>query len=279
MAKIDLTSMEWCELVFEGRNKTYGAYDLRQKSPKRHNVSMVIVVIVAFLAFTIPALISNIRERFMPPQEEAMTEVTAMTKLPEAEVKKNEELKPLAQETPPPPPLKSSIKFTAPVIKKDEEVSEEEEIKSQDELAKNDKVAISIADVKGNDEVNGADIADFKEVVRPEAPKEEKEVPYQAVEQMPQFPGGDAALMEYIQKNMKYPAIAAENGIQGRVIVRFVVSKTGDIQDVTVLRGVDSSLDKEAVRVIKSMPKWIPGKQNGNNVAVYFTVPVMFKLM
>ena len=276
MAKIDLTSREWCDLVFEGRNKAYGAFELRQSSPKRHNIAMIIIIVVAVIAFSVPALI-----RFVTPEkvEEAMTEVTTLSKLPEAEVKKNEDLKPLSPETPPPPPLKSSIKFTAPVIKKDEEVSEEDEIKSQDELAKNDKVAISIADVKGNDEINGADIADFKEVVRPEAPKEEKEVPYQAVEQMPQFPGGDAELMKYIQDHLKYPVIAAENGIQGRVIVRFVVSKTGEIQDVTVLRGVDSSLDKEAVRVIKSMPKWIPGKQNGNNVAVYFTVPVMFKLM
>ena len=276
MAKIDLTSREWCDLVFEGRNKAYGAFELRQSSPKRHNIAMIIIIVVAVIAFSVPALI-----RFVTPEkvEEAKTEVTTLSKLPEAEVKKNEDLKPLAPETPPPPPLKSSIKFTAPVIKKDEEVSEEDEIKSQDELAKNDKVAISIADVKGNDEINGADIADFKEVVRPEAPKEEKEVPYQAVEQMPQFPGGDAELMKYIQDHLKYPVIAAENGIQGRVIVRFVVSKTGEIQDVTVLRGVDSSLDKEAVRVIKSMPKWIPGKQNGNNVAVYFTVPVMFKLM
>ena len=276
MAKIDLTSREWCDLVFEGRNKAYGAFELRQSSPKRHNIAMLIIIVVAVIAFSVPALI-----RFVTPEkvEEAMTEVTTLSKLPEAEVKKNEDLKPLAPETPPPPPLKSSIKFTAPVIKKDEEVSEEDEIKSQDELAKNDKVAISIADVKGNDEINGADIADFKEVVRPEAPKEEKEIPYQAVEQMPQFPGGDAELMKYIQDHLKYPVIAAENGIQGRVIVRFVVSKTGEIQDVTVLRGVDSSLDKEAVRVIKSMPKWIPGKQNGNNVAVYFTVPVMFKLM
>lgn len=276
MAKIDLTSREWCDLVFEGRNKAYGAFELRQSSPKRHNIAMIIIIVVAVIAFSVPALI-----RFVTPEkvEEAMTEVTTLSKLPEAEVKKNEDLKPLAPETPPPPPLKSSIKFTAPVIKKNEEVSEEDEIKSQDELAKNDKVAISIADVKGNDEINGADIADFKEVVRPEAPKEEKEVPYQAVEQMPQFPGGDAELMKYIQDHLKYPVIAAENGIQGRVIVRFVVSKTGEIQDVTVLRGVDSSLDKEAVRVIKSMPKWIPGKQNGNNVAVYFTVPVMFKLM
>ena len=182
MAKIDLTSREWCDLVFEGRNKAYGAFELRQSSPKRHNIAMIIIIVVAVIAFSVPALI-----RFVTPEkvEEAMTEVTTLSKLPEAEVKKNEDLKPLAPETPPPPPLKSSIKFTAPVIKKDEEVSEEDEIKSQDELAKNDKVAISIADVKGNDEINGADIADFKEVVRPEAPKEEKEIPDQAVEQMP----------------------------------------------------------------------------------------------
>ena len=160
----------------------------------------------------------------------------------------------------------------------DSEVSDEEDIKSQDELAANSKIAISIADVKGNDEINGQDIADFKEFVQPEAPVEE-EKPYQAVEQMPQFPGGEAALLKFINEKIKYPIPAQEAGIQGRVVVRFVVSKTGEIKDVTVLRSVESSLDKEAVRVIQMMPKWIPGKQNGNNVAVYFTVPVVFKLM
>jgi len=274
MAKIDLTSKEWCDLVFEGRNKSYGAYDLRMTSSKRHNVAMLIILIVAVVGFSLPSLI-----RIMTPEKVedfTVTEVTQLSDLPKAEVKKNEELKPMAPTTP--PPLKSSIKFTAPVIKDDSEVSDEEDIKSQDELAANSKIAISIADVKGNDEINGQDIADFKEFVQPEAPVEE-EKPYQAVEQMPQFPGGEAALLKFINEKIKYPIPAQEAGIQGRVVVRFVVSKTGEIKDVTVLRSVESSLDKEAVRVIQMMPKWIPGKQNGNNVAVYFTVPVVFKLM
>ena len=275
MAKIDLTSKEWCDLVFEGRNKSYGAYDLRMSSPKRHNVAMFIVLIVAVVGFSLPSLI-----RIMTPEKTedfTVTEVTQLSDLPKAEVKKNEELKPMAPTTPP-PPLKSSIKFTAPVIKDDDEVSDDEDIKSQDELAANSKIAISLADVKGNDEINGQDIADFREFVQPEAPVEE-EKPYQAVEQMPQFPGGETALLKFINDNIRYPIPAQEAGIQGRVVVRFVVSKTGEIRDVTVLRSVESSLDKEAVRVIKMMPKWIPGKQNGNSVAVYFTVPVVFKLM
>jgi TonB family protein len=170
--------------------------------------------------------------------------------------------------------LKSSIKFTAPVIKKDEEVHEDDEIKSQEELTST-KVAISIADVKGNDEANGADIADLKQVVTQAA---EPEKVFDMVEQMPTFPGGQQELMSYLGKNIKYPTIAQENGTQGRVIIQFVVERDGSISDVHVARGVDPYLDKEAVRVVKSMPKWLPGKQNGKAVRVKFTVPVMFRL-
>ena len=113
---------------------------------------------------------------------------------------------------PPPPALKSSIKFTAPVIKKDEEVRDEDEIKSQTELTET-KVAISIADVKGNDEANGKDIADLKQVVT-QAPVEEEKV-FDMVEQMPTFPGGAGELMKYIADHLKYPTIAQENGVQG----------------------------------------------------------------
>ena len=171
--------------------------------------------------------------------------------------------------------MKSTIKFTAPVIKKDEEVADEDELKSQDELTES-KVQISIADVKGNDELNGKDIADLQEVIT-QAP-EEKEEPYTMVEQMPQFPGGPAELLKYIAKNLHYPAIAAENGIQGRVILRFVVSAEGNVENVQVLRSLDPYCDKEAIRVVQSLPKWIPGKQNGRNVPVYYTCPIVFKL-
>ena len=273
MANIDLSSQEWCDLIFEGRNKAYGAYEMRSSSPKRHNLATLIVVVVALLAFTLPKLVRN-----MIPEKDRdmeMAEVTTRSNLKEAEVKKNEELKPLTQ-APPPPPLKSSIKFTAPVIKKDEEVSDEEEIKSQEELTES-KVTISIADVKGTDEEHGQDIADFKEAIKPVVEEDNKV--WEIVEQKPQFPGGEAALMKYIRDNMQYPSIAQENGIQGRVVVRFVVSKDGSVRDVTVMRGVDPSLDKEAIRVVKSLPNFIPGKQNGHAVNVYYILPVSFRLM
>lgn len=270
MAKIDLTSPEWCELIFQDKNKEYGAYKMRSESPKRHNLAMIIVVILAIIGFSIPKLI----EFATPEKKEVMTEVTVLSKLDEAEVK-DDEIKKLEPVAPPPPALKSSIKFTAPVIKKDEEVRDEDEIKTQEEIT-NTKVAISIADVKGNDELNGKDIADLKEVIT-QAPVEE-EKPYVAVEQMPQFPGGDAELLSFISKNLHYPTIAQENGIQGKVYIRFVVSATGAVKDVQVLKSLDPYCDKEAIRVIKALPNWIPGKQNGKNVPVYYTVPITFKL-
>ena len=109
--------------------------------------------------------------------------------------------------------------------------------------------------------------------------EEEEEVVFVIVETMPEFPGGQQALFKYLSENVKYPAIAQENGIQGRVICQFVVNKDGAIVDVEVVRsGGDPSLDKEAIRVIKSMPKWKPGKQRGKAVRVKYTVPVNFRL-
>ncbi len=95
---------------------------------------------------------------------------------------------------------------------------------------------------------------------------------------MPSFPGGQAALMEYLSKNVKYPVVAQENGVQGRVVVSFIVERDGSITDVTIVKSVDPSLDREASRVVSSMPKWIPGAQNGQAVRVKFNVPVSFRL-
>ena len=270
MAKLDLASSEWCQLIFEGKNQAYGAYRMRANSPRRHTIAMLIVVAIAIVGFTIPTLL----KLATPEQKEVMTEVTTLSKLAEPEIKQ-EEMKRVEPVAPPPPALKSSIKFTAPVIKKDEEVHEDDEIKSQEELTQT-KVAISIADVKGNDELNGKDIAELKEVIT-KAPEAEEKT-YTMVEQMPQFPGGDRELLSFIAKNLHYPTIAQENGIQGKVFVRFVVSATGDVKDVKVMRSLDPYCDKEAIRVIQSLPKWIPGRQNGRNVPVYYTVPITFKL-
>ena len=276
MSKIDLISSDWVDLVFEGRNKAYGAYRLRKSTTKRNILAMVAVVlllIVAFIILTVKNFVDEQRAKV------AMTQVAELTNYKQPE--KKAEVKQKKVEVEPErvvERVKSSIKFTAPVIKKDEEVKPDEELKTQDELMST-KTAIGTFDVKGNDDANG-EILKAKEVIaEPEPPKHEEENKvFDIVEQQPLFPGGPAALMKYLSENTKYPVVAQENGVQGRVTVQFVVEKDGSISDVHVLRGVDPSLDREAVRVVKSMPRWTPGKQNGSAVRVNYRVPVLFRL-
>ena len=204
--------------------------------------------------------------------------VTQLSALDKPKVKQKE-FKKVEMEKPKEQLVKSSIKFTAPVIKKDSEVKEQDEMKSQKELTES-KVTISIADVKGNDEKNGKDIADLKKIVTQEAPKEDDEdnKVFDMVEVQPSFPGGTSEMMSWISSHLKYPAIAAENGIEGKVIVQFVVGKNGAIRDANIVRALNPSCDKEALRVVNAMPRWLPGKQNGKEVSVKFTLPITFKL-
>lgn len=269
---MNLNDQKWCDLIFEGRNKEYGAYAIRRDSARRYNIAAVCVVlgIAAIVGIAgLYQLASSGRDNV------AVTEVTELSQLQKKKPKVEQKKFEVEQKKPEEQKLKTTVKFTEPKIMKDELVKEE--FKSQDELM-NKKAAISIADVQGNDE-NGADIADVKKVVvEPVEVKEEDNKVFDVVEQMPQFKGGDAALMSWLSKNIRYPVIAEENGIQGRVIVRFVVERNGSIGEVQVARSVDPSLDKEAVRVVKSMPTWIPGKQNGSAVRIWFTLPVVFRL-
>jgi len=159
--------------------------------------------------------------------------------------------------TPPPPPPQVQEVEVLNVVEDEKEV---EDIEIQTEDDKDVEVVIAAP-------------------VETPVEEEEEEVIFMVVETMPEFPGGQQALFKYLSENVKYPVIAQENGIQGRVICQFVVNKDGSIVDVEVVRsGGDASLDKEAVRVIKSMPKWKPGKQRGKAVRVKYTVPVSFRL-
>ena len=276
MAKIDLISNDWTELVFSGRNQAYGAYQLRKGTGKRNVWSMVFVAAVAALAYIGLAAYNSYQEA-QKARFEAEMEASLLEQKKEAKVEKKTET-PKVEQVQKVEKVKSSIAFTPPVIKKDSEVKPEEEMKTQDEL-KETKTAIGAFDVKGNDEEGGTVLKAVEEIAAPEPPKHEEENKvFDVVEQMPSFPGGQAALMQYLAKNIKYPPVAEENGIQGRVIVTFVVGKTGAISNVQVAKSVDPSLDKEAVRVVSSMPAWIPGKQNGQSVNVKYTVPVTFRL-
>lgn len=162
------------------------------------------------------------------------------------------------QAAPPPPPAAPPIAETLTIVEDDADVEE--------------------TTIATSEETNQAVEIKYVPVAVEEEEPEEQTI-FEVVEQMPEFPnGGMAGLMQYLSKNIKYPTIAQENGTQGRVTVQFVVNRDGSIVDAKVLRGVDPYLDKEAIRVISSMPKWNPGMQRGKAVRVKYTVPVMFRL-
>ena len=278
MSQIDLIDNRWSDLMFENRNKEYGAYVLRRQTTAR-NIKSIITVLILFAIVMVYMVAKNAYDDYQA-KHQAQTQVTELTALQEQkkeakverkEIVKQEKIEQVVEK------VKSSIKFTAPVIKKDDEVRPEDEMKSQDEIM-NSKVAVGFANVIGNDE--SGEVLKAKEalVTEPVKPKEEENKVFDVVEQMPSFPGGMAALMAYLQKSIKYPPVAEENGIQGRVVCTFVVERDGSVTDVRVAKSVDPSLDKEAVRVVSAMPKWIPGKQNGQSVRVKYTLPVTFRL-
>lgn len=282
MANIDLTTNGWVDLIFEGRNHEYGAYKLRKGTPKRNIYSIIVIAILAALLVGVYVAKSAYdKYQAAHAKNEAVTELSALNqpKQKKAEVKRKEIVEPEKKEVV--KEVKSSIKFTAPVIKKDNEVKPEEEMKTQTELMQTN-TAIGALDVKGNSD-NGEILKVTQRVAdEPVKPAEEKpEVEnkvFEVVEQMPSFPGGAGALMKYLSENIKYPVVAQENGVQGRVVVSFVVERDGSITDVKVAKSVDPSLDREAMRVVRSMPHWIPGKQNGSAVRVKYNVPVSFRL-
>ena len=276
MARIDLIDNGWVDLVFEGKNQAYGAYQLRKNTGARNLKALITMfVIFAIIAAIVIAKVSI--ENYIAAQNaaiEADVELQSLAEKKEAKVEKKDEPEPEKIEV---ERVKSSVAFTVPEIKKDEEVKEEQEMKSQEELQETN-TAIGAFNVEGNDETAG-EVLKAKEVIaEPEPPKVEETKVFDVVEQMPSFPGGQGALMQWLASNIKYPVVAEENGVQGRVVCTFVVERDGSITDVKVVRGVDPSLDKEAVRVLKQMPSWIPGKQNGSAVRVKYTVPVTFKL-
>lgn len=283
MAKIDLIDPKWVDMVFEKKNKEYGAYQLRKGTSSRNIRSIIILVIAAglvggFLAYKVHA--DKVAE-----EQRAYMEALELSKLQEQakkEQKKEEKkIQPKVEPKKEIPEVRESQKFTAPVIKKDELVKEENQVKQMDALKKD--VAVSNQDQEGTKDRTVEAVRNDIAVNVPPPPVEKKEEVKQVVEnkvfdiaeQMPSFKGN---VNQWLSTNLSYPAVAAENGVQGRVIVQFVVEKDGSVSNVQVVRSVDPALDREAVRVVKSMPKWNPGMNNGQPARVKYTLPVTFKL-
>ena len=250
---------------------------MRKNSDARHNKAMIVVIIIMALAFILPFLVNtmlpkaeaNIDEEI----EQAMVNIetdAAEEEEPEEELERIEEQKPEVL----PEEVLNTVKVTELAIVDDDQVKAEDEIKTQEELQQTETAFGQTDFDKGTDDLNV--VREHKDEIVVEEKKEEKV--FTAVEQMPQFPGGEAELMKYISNNIKYPTMAMENNIQGRVVVQFVVTSTGKIGEVKVVRSKDPDLDKEAVRVVKSLPNFIPGKMNGQAVNVWYTLPITFKL-
>ncbi len=283
MAKnVDLTSKAWCDVVFAARNKDFGAYQLRLDSKPRHLkafiITLISVVAIMIIALSYLKVSQIIAEKQI--KDQAAQELVAVDLSAEEDTEEPEEVEAkleMPEEQALPEEILNTVKVTELLIAPDEEVKAEDEIKSQDEL-KETQTAFGQTDFdKGTDDRNV--VREHKQEIIVEKKVEvEPEKVFTAVEQMPQFPGGDAELMKFLSKNIKYPTMAMENNIQGRVIVQFVVTKTGAIGEVKVVRSVDRDLDREAVRVCKSLPKFTPGKMNGQAVNVWYTLPVSFKL-
>jgi protein TonB len=248
------------EIVFEHRNKTYGAYILRKLYNKNMNRALLLAVIILLAGLAYPLASSYYAQK----------RANYIEKVANAEFMDMDKPKEEAPPPPPPPPppaaeLQQKVKFVAPVVTT-EEVVEDVDIFNQDELAQTGNVAVDVQEeiaVEAKEEV--IEVEEAKPV-------------FTIVEEMPSFPGGEAERNKFLAENIVYPQQATENGIQGTVYVSFVVDSKGNVTDVKVLRGIGGGCDEEALRVVKMMPQWHPGKQNGKLVRVLFNMPIYFKL-
>lgn len=258
-----VTSSYRNELVFEHRNKEYGAYQIRKSYDKRMVIIMTSFILVIGIVYGTYMIVKNMPE---PPVKEEPMDLTQFTIAPTQE----------EEETPPPPPeeeippAEKTIAFIPPVVV-DEEVETTPPI--QDNLA----------DTKtGTEDVEGNDNFDFHEETDKGPSQTEEKAPeiLTFVEEVAEYPGGRAEMLKFLAENIKYPQIAIENELSGKCHLKFVVSPDGSISQVTILRGVPDcpECDKEAVRVVRSMPRWKPGKNGGKAVYSYFTLPVNFTL-
>jgi protein TonB len=245
------------DIVFETRNKEYGAYKLRKRYNRNLMIGMIIGVIIIGTAVIAPYINAKVMENRANRAERQVQLQMENLDQPQETV---------APPPPPPPPpaeTVAQVRYVPPVIVDSIKPEEAKQLMTADQA----QVEVKNTEVQVQETVQ-------EEVKEEEAPTEV----FVVVEEMPAFPGGDKAMMEYIYANIQYPEIAKENNIQGRVILRFCVTYKGGVDQVSVMKGVDPALDNEAIRVIKSLPAWKPGKQGGKPVNVWYSVPITFQL-
>ncbi|MCO6460539.1 MAG: energy transducer TonB [Saprospiraceae bacterium] len=279
MKSEEILKADILDIIFDGRNKAYGAYDLRKRYPKILGRALLITVLLATAILSYSYIKNKLMDMFPQKTIEVEANIANLEPPPPMD---QEEPPPPEQPAPPPPPERASVQYVPPVVK--EIVAEEVEMATVKDLEKKDPGTKTVegdpnAAIKidaNADAAPGLFDQGEKKVV---AKVEDENKIFLIVEQQPEFPGGIGAMYKWIGENLKYPSEARNNGLQGKVIIQFTVEKNGSIENVKVVRdGVGGGAGDEAMRVVKKMPNWKPGKQNGKNVRVQYTLPVTFKL-
>ncbi len=263
----NITSEFRNELVFADRNKEYGAYQLRKNYNRYYTIALSITMGILVVGFGVPKIVSAFQEKM----EEVENVDIQLTDLEPPPVDKDEP-EPPPPPPPPPPPAQEMVKFIPPVVV-DEPIVEE--VVTQEEL-KETEAGEKTQEGTGDDVVIIPEEGTGDQVI--EGPKEVS--PFISVEQMPEFKGGEGAMMKFIAENLEYPQAAKDASIEGRVHLKFTVTADGSIKDIVVLNKdkLGYGCEEAAIAVIRKMPKWTPGRQNGQPVPVYFNIPIRFRL-
>ena len=258
MAKEKINAPAFDDIVFEVRNKEYGAYKLRKRYNRNVSIALLIGILILATAIITPYLNAKASENRSKRAERQV--VVKMENLDQP----NQQVAPPPPPPPPPTDVVQQQRYVPPQV--------------VDSIKPEDVKQLMTAD-QAQTEVTNKEVVEVVQQVKEEVQEAEAEqTPFVVVEEMPMFPGGDPALLAYIAANTQYPEIAKENNIQGKVIVRFCVTSKGGVNQVSVLKGVDPELDKEAIRVVTTLPTFKPGKQGGKPVPVWYMVPIAFTL-
>jgi periplasmic protein TonB len=255
------------DIVFEGRNKEYGAYALRRIYNKYISISTTGGAIIFALIVSYPLITASLFKDEVVEGNKTKNRVIEFGKVDIPSIDK-----PPVDIPTPIQPKTPTVKYVAPVVLPDEQVHNDDFATIEDLINKNPGTQT----VEGN--INGTDYIDVIEPIDIPEVEPVKEQIYTWLEVMPEFPGGDKELINFFANTLSYPEIAKRAGVEGKVVLSFIVDKSGKIKDVEVLKGIGAGCDEEAMRVINSMPNWNPGKQNGKPVLTKIKIPVWFKL-
>ena len=278
MAKIDILSKNWNDILFEGRNKGYGAYELRADTGKRNLKALIALLVLLAFAYVLPYIVSGIASAVESLGSDQVTELSNIEQEEEEEDEiQIEENKPDEAPAETVTEMASSIQFTVPEIT--DNVAEDKELIAQ-QKAQEARAKMGEFNFQGNDETSTNIKSDKKQLgdVASGGGGEGEAKVFTYVEQMPVFPGGEAALQKFIHDHLKYPAVSLEEGVQGTVMLRFVVNENGSVGEVQILKSLDTYGDREAKRVVQSLPRFTPGRQQGKPVKVWFQFPIRFEI-